>query len=305
MKLSSVIAILSSASACTAIPFRTWRRQTLSQMTDPDILRYALTLEHLEDKFYREGLANFTAADFAAAGFDSTFYANLQQISKDETTHVAFLTSALEAANEPVVAECTYAFGITSPSAFVATASILEGVGVSAYLGAAAQIMSKGYLTAAGSILTIEARHSSYLRAALAKLPFPQPFDAPLSPDEVFSLAWAFVVSCPASNPALPLKPFPALALATAGPVQSGDSITREAGVVLAPKDASAHLYAAFASVTGPVFATLTPGADALSWKVLVPQGVNGQSYVVLTKCNETVTDDTVVAGPALVEVTN
>ncbi|TKA79235.1 hypothetical protein B0A49_02855 [Cryomyces minteri] len=255
-------------------------------MTDPDILRYALTLEHLEDKFYREGLANFTAADFAAAGFDSTFYTNLQQISKDETTHVAFLTSALEAANEPVVAECTYVFGITSPSAFVATASILEGVGVSAYLGAAAQIMSKGYLTAAGSILTIEARHSSYLRAALAKLPFPQPFDAPLSPDEVFTLASAFVVSCPASNPALPLKPFPALALATAGPGR-------------------AHLYAAFASVTGPVFATLTPGADALSWKVLVPQGVNGQSYVVLTKCNETVTDDTVVAGPALVEVTN
>ena len=60
------------------------------------ILNYALTLEHLEAKFYSEGLANFSAADFAAAGFDSKFYNNLIEVSKDESTHVSFLTSALQ-----------------------------------------------------------------------------------------------------------------------------------------------------------------------------------------------------------------
>ena len=64
--------------------------------TDAQILNYALTLEHLEDKFYREGLANFTEAQFAAAGFDATFYKNLKEISYDETTHVSFLTGALQ-----------------------------------------------------------------------------------------------------------------------------------------------------------------------------------------------------------------
>ena len=68
---------------------------TLTLIRPADILNYALTLEHLEDKFYREGLANFTESDFAAAGYNSTFYANLKEISSDETTHVSFLTKAL------------------------------------------------------------------------------------------------------------------------------------------------------------------------------------------------------------------
>src|ERR1700761_1764440 len=65
-------------------------------VTDAGILNYALTLEHLEDKFYREGLANFTEADFTKAGYSSKFYAILQEVSSDETTHVTFLTSALK-----------------------------------------------------------------------------------------------------------------------------------------------------------------------------------------------------------------
>jgi hypothetical protein len=55
-----------------------------------------LTLEHLEAAFYEEGLKNYTQADFVNAGLKDPFYANLQEVGKDEQSHEAFLTSALK-----------------------------------------------------------------------------------------------------------------------------------------------------------------------------------------------------------------
>jgi len=127
------------------------------------------------------------------------------------------------------VADCTYSFPSTDPASFIALASVLEGVGIAAYLGAAQYIANKQYLTYAGSILTVESRHSAYIRASNQESPFPQPFDDPLTFDEVYTLAACFIVSCSDSNnanPKLSLKTFPALSVGTSGPIQFGDVIT-------------------------------------------------------------------------------
>ena len=301
MKASQIIAVSAAlVGSSLAAPYK---RQQQYSVTDADILNYALTLEHLEDKFYREGLANFTAADFAAAGYDQSFYENLVEISFDEGTHVGVLTSALQAAGATPVQECTYDFPVADVASFVATAAVLEGVGVTAYLGAAANISNKQYLTIAGSILTIEARHNAYLRAALKQRPAPQTFDAPQDFNMVFSLAAPMIVACPADNAAfIPLKAFPALSITSDANATIVTNSTIEVSAVLA--NASAPVFASFVSVTGPVAATIAPcGTAPGSFTVTIPAGVHGQSYLLLTSDPAVVSDDTVVAGPAIVMI--
>lgn len=126
-----------------------------------------------------------------------------------------------------------------------------------AYLGAAADIASKDYLTAAGSILTVEARHSSYLRAQLGEPPFPSSYDTPLDFDQVHSLASQFFVGCPTTNPKLGFTAFPKLTSTATGPVTSGQTVT-----LLTPNyvltdpngSTSGQLYGAFMTPTGPIF---------------------------------------------------
>ena len=77
--------------------------------------------------------------------------------------------------------------------------------------------------------------------------------------------------------------------------------------VVVKPADGTSQLYAAFITVTGPVFAEATPIDGGFS--VVIPEApkggapISGQSYVVITGCNTAVTDDTVAAGPAIIEI--
>lgn len=245
-------------------------------------------------------MAKYSVDDFKSAGFSEDTYNKIKTVSEDEKTHVSFLTGALSAAGAKPVDACTYDFGYTDVKSFLATASVLEGVGVSAYLGAAADIMSKTYLTAAGSILTVEARHSAYIRNTIAQAPFPQPFDNPLSYNSVYTLAAQFIKSCPETNAPLPVKAFPTLTA-----MSSDASIKTGSWVTLSTKDYKIEgtVYAAFITVTGPVFVD-TKAVDG-GYEVEVPKGVAGQSYVVLTSCNTAATDDTIVAGPAVVEISS
>lgn len=163
--------------------------------------------------------------------------------------------------------------------------------------------MDKTYLTAAGSILSVEARHSAYLRSTLGQAPSPQPFENPLDFNEVYTIASPFIASCPESNAMLPVKAFPSLTASSMKPVMAGDKLELMVGEGW-NKMHTEDVHAAFITVTGPVWAKVHSEGD-MKYSVTIPKGICGQSYVVLTNGDKMATDDNIVAGPAIVEVNN
>ncbi|WRT64042.1 uncharacterized protein IL334_000970 [Kwoniella shivajii] len=273
MKFAAAFAILGALASYAAPAKRA--------VTDTDILQYALTLEHLENAFYHQYLGQFDQAAFKAAGYPDWVRNRIENIAEHEAQHVALLSGALgSAATQP----CTYTFpGVTDPTSFVGLATVIENVGVSAYLGAASSIVEAAYVTVAGSILTTEARHQAWLYSSVDKGPaWSGPEDTPLDFDEVYSIASAFITSCPSTNPTLPVKAFPTLAIGDDG------SITT-----------SASTDGAYVQVIAGLTSNVFP---VVNGKVQGLPTVQGISYAVLTSQgnNTLVGDDNILAGPAI-----
>ena len=142
---------------------------------DPiEVFNYALTLEQLEDDFYKKVIASpffsqATAADQAA----------IRQISKHETAHVALLTTVIRGINGvPVTGNTFKTTTFTSLTSFAAqlqVAQLLEDTGVRAYKGRATDLQGISDVTIAGvgtinplqsalQIHSVEARHASHIR---------------------------------------------------------------------------------------------------------------------------------------------
>jgi hypothetical protein len=159
---------------------------------DVAVLNYALTLEHLEYAFYRDGIGNFT---FGADPFGNSIDAYLAAIRDHEGAHVEALTAVITDLGGEPVAEASYDFGYGSdPQAFLVTAAALENTGVSAYDGAGQYLESPDLLTAAGGIVSVEARHAAYLNLITGESPFPEGFELAKSPDEILAIAGPFIV---------------------------------------------------------------------------------------------------------------
>lgn len=272
MKFAAAATVL-AATAAVAAPVTT--------ITDTDILNYALTLEHLENNFYATYLAQFSQDDFKAAGYPDWVRGRISQIGAHEAQHVALLSGALgDAATQP----CTYKFPVTDVKSFVALATIVENVGVSAYLGAASSITDPAYVTVAGSILTTEARHQAWLGSAVMKgAAWSGPEDTPLTFDSVYSIAADFITECPSTNPTLPVKAFPTLTIAADGGVTAADGVDVEGKFVA--------VYSGLVANTFPV----------VDGKVQGYPYVQGISYAILTSEQDVtkISDDAnVLAGP-------
>ncbi|GAA6064198.1 hypothetical protein JCM10212_004201 [Sporobolomyces blumeae] len=262
---------------------------------DATILQFALILEHLENTFYSEALKKFSQSDFESAGFKGV-YPVLEQVAADENAHVEFLTAGLTAAGATPVSACNYTFPYTDVASFLALSQVIEGVGVSAYLGAAGDISNANYTTAAASILTVEARHNSFVRLLNQYTPSPQAFDTPLSASNVVGIVTPFFTSCPeGSGPTIQAPP--SISVTPANATLGGTIAVKFANE--SAIDTSQTLYCGFASGLDSAFSKLENG----SCQVPTQNITTGQTYVLITS-GPSLADASEVAGAAIIDTT-
>ncbi len=123
--------------------------------------------------------------------------AAFNEIMQDENEHVTFLQQALTKAGAKPRPKPTFK-GLEQADlqSFATLSQAFENVGVGAYLMAAPAISTRAYLAAAGSILTIEARHAGFLDALLSKpLSANGAFDKPLTQAEIVKAVSPFIAS--------------------------------------------------------------------------------------------------------------
>ena len=136
---------------------------------DFGILNFAYALEQLEADFYHKVVND--------AAFHTTFSsmgeaALLQEIAAHEACHRDFFAKAIPDANRIQTLTTKYgSLNFADRSAVLTAAMGFEDLGVSAYNGAGAYITSTAYLTLAGKIVSVEARHAAMIRDILGLKP--------------------------------------------------------------------------------------------------------------------------------------
>lgn len=153
---------------------------------DVAILNYALTLEHLEANFY----TRVVASNVLTGNEQQTFIV----IRDHETAHVAALTAAIQkAGGTPVKPRQSYDYSslgdMNTRDGVLKIAATLEHEGVGAYDGVAFEIKNKAYLTVAGQIVQVEARHTATINEIMApnNNPVPMAFEWVRRPAQVMS----------------------------------------------------------------------------------------------------------------------
>jgi hypothetical protein len=157
-----------------------------------DVLVYALTLEHIEDAFYRSGLET--------AGLIPDEYVGIfNQIGKHEAAHVALLKGALgSAAIERPALDLTaggkYADALSNFETYLTLSQTFEDLGVAAYKGQAAVLIpADDILQTALQIHSVEARHAAIVRKIGGKKSWDGAFDEPMTKEEVLAAAKPFL----------------------------------------------------------------------------------------------------------------
>lgn len=161
---------------------------------DIGILNYAYALEQLEAAFYTKLVSSFYN------GITESEKSLFADIRDHEIAHREFFKNALGSNAIPGLEVDFSMINFSSRDSVLATAKAFEDLGVSAYNGAGALIKDAGYLSLAGKIVSVEARHAALIRDLISNGSFANSevidnnrLDKSRLPLEVLGIAGAFI----------------------------------------------------------------------------------------------------------------
>jgi len=164
---------------------------------DVGVLNYAYALEQLEAAFYTKVVTSFYGN---ATDLEKGY---LTDIRDHEVAHRNFFKAAITAAGATPLQDLEVDFSsidFGSRDSVLGTAKAFEDLGVSAYNGAGKLITTPAYLTIAGKIVSVEARHAALIRDLISNGTFADNtvidasgLDMAKTPAEVFAVAGKYV----------------------------------------------------------------------------------------------------------------
>ncbi|KAG6829681.1 hypothetical protein H0H92_003799 [Tricholoma furcatifolium] len=297
MRFYSVLFTLAAPLLASAAPIRFFGKRAAADVL---VLQFADVLEQMESTFYSQALSTFQTSDFITAGYSSSQLPiqQFQNIQSDEATHSQTLEAAITSLGGSPITNCQFDFSsvLTDVATMVAAARVVENLGVGAYLGGATLLTDPSLLAAAGSILTVEARHETILNVLSASgSAIPAAFDIALAPNEALAVAAPFISGCN-----IPITGNTPLSLTNTGTVAPGTLLTFQASTMNGTIPNSS-LYCQM---------LVGGAADSIPFPLsqcVVPQGINGPVALFITSdgqplANDVVTraQNSIVAGPMI-----
>jgi hypothetical protein len=128
---------------------------------DVAILNYAYALEQLEAAFYTK------VTDHPFNGITQNETETFVEIRDHEEAHKSFLKKALGDHAIPEIEVDFSQVDFKNRSSVLAAADSFENLGIAAFNGAGPLISNADYLAAAGTIVSVEARHAAMISALL------------------------------------------------------------------------------------------------------------------------------------------
>ncbi|MFT3911807.1 MAG: ferritin-like domain-containing protein [Ferruginibacter sp.] len=161
---------------------------------DTGILNYAYALEQLEAAFYTQ----VVATPYASISAEELNY--MKDIKDHEIIHREFFKAAIGASAIPALTVNFSSINFNDRTSVLGAAMAFEDLGVNAYNGAGKLISNADYLTLAGKIVSVEARHAALIRDLISNGTFANSVDAngldtAKSPAEVLAIAGTYITN--------------------------------------------------------------------------------------------------------------